>query len=454
MKTLSLNCSAAVIGLSLAAAAQVCAQDGRGAATAPLSPAAMREDLIYLREQWLPRDLSFSPDERTEFGSVVESAIQRTGSLSPAQFALEVSRAVAVSGNAHTSADVDGFFTYLPIRVWWFADGLHIVEAQPEHADLLGARVERIGNFTAAQALERVAPFFSGTDEFTRFGTVSLLVSLDPLAHAGVIPSTEAATLTLARYGETRVVTLGPQRAPAPPVGGTGVLIPSPPGNPHQWQHVLDALDEPPPAFRSPLSDVTHEWLAGGDVFYIRNESTTTHGETRLDDKLLTIISTQVVPRRPRFVVVDLRLNTGGNFFSTALFAQILPKLVPEHGKIYVLVGNVTLSAAIATAMMLKGNGGEKVVFVGERMGDHAQFWAENPELSLPHSGIAVHYATGFHDWSGECSQNAHCFWATAIFATPGLSLEPDVRASLTFADYAAGHDTVLEAALALAQLP
>jgi hypothetical protein len=319
--------------------------------------------------------------------------------------------------------------------------------------ELLGSRIDRLGRYTAEEAFVKLSPFLSGTDEFRRFRSVSHLISLEALQYAGVIESVDEAMLTLELNGGARVVTLGPQPTEGPPSGGTGVLIPSPRTNLNRWPHVLDRPETVPSSFLGPLGDLAYTWLGEtGDVLYIRNENTVSVGDVRLDDKLLGLLANEIAPKRPKNVIVDLRLNTGGNFFLTTLFAQSLPRLVPEGGRIFVLVGNTTLSAAIATAMILKGNGGDKVLFVGERMGDNAQFWAENPVAHLPNSRIPVVYSTGFHDWSGNCPANDHCFWGTEVFATPGLSLLPDIEVALSFEDYASGGDTVLEAALNLVE--
>ena len=61
-----------------------------------LTPAQMREDLAFLRDEWCPLDRSFSGDQRREFNELVGQAITAADSLSPADFELEIMRAVAI----------------------------------------------------------------------------------------------------------------------------------------------------------------------------------------------------------------------------------------------------------------------------------------------------------------------------------------------------------------------
>jgi hypothetical protein len=163
------------------------------------------------------------------------------------------------------------------------------------------------------------------------------------------------------------------------------------------------------------------------------------------------VLEKEVLPRRPKHAVVDLRLNQGGNFFNTILFSQALPRILPPDGKIFVLVGRATFSAALVTAAMLKANGGERAALIGETMGDADRFWSEGGNKTLPHSQIEIRYSDGFHDWAEGSTDLDTCYWPAVAFGVRNISLAPEVYIEPTFADYAAGHDPVLAVALAMA---
>ena len=170
-----------------------------------------------------------------------------------------------------------------------------------------------------------------------------------------------------------------------------------------------------------------------------------------LDQKLVfELVQNEVVSRRPKYAIVDLRLNQGGNLFITVLFTQALPRLLPPDGRVFVLVGRATFSAALVTAAMLKANGGNRTVLIGETMGDADRFWAEGGNMTLPHSKIEVRYCDGFHDWAAGCTDLDTCYWAAVAFGVRYISLVPEVHVEPTFAEYATGQDPVLAAALAL----
>ena len=413
-----------------------------------------REDLTFLRDQWGPLDQSFSRDQRRNFDAEIDAAIGRAGSLALSDFALAIMHAVAISRNGHTRVRVGNLLSYLPIGVWWFAGELRVVTAQQQHPSLLGARIQRLGSLTPELARARAAPFISGTEQRIRYLSAGYLISPELLHHIGAVADPTDVPLQLqASDGSSQIVHLNRfvrvNSTPAPQREPYSVLIPDAPDAPDRWLHVLDDVTVRPSIYHDPV-ELSVSWLGDdASVFYLRSN---TLAGPRLDQKLLyDVLQAEVVPRHPRYAIVDLRLNNGGNFFNTILFAQALPKLIPPDGRIFVLVSRATFSAALVTAAMLKANGGDRTILVGETMGDGGQFWAEGATCTLPNSRIEVRYATGFHDWTAGCSDTDRCFWPVAAFGVKNASLEPQMRVEPTFADYAAGRDPVLQTALAMA---
>ena len=331
--------------------------------------------------------------------------------------------------------------------------GLYIIEAHPDYEYLLGARIERIGELSADQAFLSLTPFISGTREHQRFMSSFFLISVEALHYAGVTQTADEVSLTIELSDNSmETIVLREQPTSGPPPGGLGLLIPSSADVPGRWPHILDSASQGSPAFESPAVDVAYRWMAGGSTLYFRSNRIFSTDDQLLHEKLIDLLHEIPRDQRPRFVIVDLRLNTGGNLFNTVVFSQMLPAMIPPDGKIFVLVGNVTFSAAIVTAAMLKKNGGDRVLFVGERMGDSPQFWAEGREALLPNSGIPVSPAGGFHDWTNGCAGTQDCYIASEIFAGGGISLEPDIEVPTRFADYAVGRDAVLDSALSMVE--
>ena len=223
-------------------------------------------------------------------------------------------------------------------------------------------------------------------------------------------------------------------------------LIPDPQSLPGRWPHALDATTVPL-AYQQPV-DLSGEMIGGSKrVLYIRSNHIGSTGGDSFEQKMLAI-QQMLLKERPTNIVVDLRLNTGGNFFNTLMLSEGLPRLVGKDGRVFVLVDGVTLSAAIVTAARLKYLGDGRTLFVGSPVADPGGFWAEGGSLNLPNSGIRVSYASQFEDWSKGCDDLDKCFWASVAFGVKNVSLTPDILVEPSFSDYAAGRDPALAAAL------
>src|SRR5947207_12523379 len=129
----------------------------------PLSPDDMREDMRVLREVWSNTDRSLTPERRESFDAAVQDISQRIPALTPDDFALEISRAVAIAHNGHSHAQIESRLHGLPIGFAWFADGLFIVRADPKYSGLLRARVEKFGDLTVDEASSAAGELISGS---------------------------------------------------------------------------------------------------------------------------------------------------------------------------------------------------------------------------------------------------------------------------------------------------
>jgi hypothetical protein len=425
-----------------------------------LTARQMREDLLVLKQQWAPLDKSFSPDQRQAFERHLASIENDIDRLTGEAFAMEIMRSVAIARNGHTNANIGSFLgDDLPVRLWWFADGLYVVKAHPDYARLLGARIEKVGSLTAAEAEKRLKPYLAGTDQRIHFLSPGYLVTPRVLQHIGAVEGTTKIPLTLdLGSGALETVSLpvvakdpGDERR-AGLNRGYSVLIPDADEMAGRWPHVLDHVKERPRLY-TPRGDVTASFLDDGKTtLYIRNDTVRSIDGKPLVEKFASIIHKDILSFQPKHIVVDLRLNNGGDFFNSILFAQALPRLLPDQGRISVLVGRATFSAGIVTAALIEGSGGKMVSLIGEKMGDGGQFWAEGDKITLPNSKISVRYSSEFENYEQGCSDIRTCYWATVAFGPRDISLAPEITVDVSFDDYVSGRDPVLGKALELAR--
>jgi len=433
-----------------AATALVCA----ARAPAEVLPAsAVAADLAYLRDVWAARERSLTPAARARVASFIDAHLERPRAMERHELALLFWEAQALTGNNHSQSsflDVDGLFTSLPFSCWFFPEGAVVTRAHPDYRRLLGARIVAIGGVSTEEATRRVERFIAGTPQRKRYVAPALLARLEVLEAVGLARGRAADVDLVLPSGERVAERLGPAPSPDPAARSAPWRASMVPGKgPAPWPHVLDSLPALPPYVRPP--DEMSSLSLGEDVLYVRSTSLASPGdEMSVQRKAYEVVDGAVKSgRRPRDLVVDLRYNGGGNLFNVLSLAVELPKLVGPRGRVYVVTGRATNSAAIVFAALLKAHAPERTTIAGEEVSDDLWFWSEGGDLRAPASRLPLHYADGFHDWAHGCEDLSRCYWPVVFHGVAVGSLAPDLPVDLTFADYAAGRDPVLDRILA-----
>ncbi len=433
-----------LMGLALGCALSACT---RGDTPGGPSLAERQADLAFLAEEFAEREQSFTPQTRALFDARIAEIDGRLESLSDDEFLAAVQWAVAAADNGHTETLThEKQRLRLPLDLHWFADGLFVVAVRPGNEASLGARVLAIDGKTPDDLLAALDPYSPGTDEHARVLSGYFLERPQLLAAIGSAAEADALTLTLELPGG-EVVTQRFQARVGESTAKAADALP------------LLGPDTPLPLYlREPDEAAFVAWLPESDAVYIRIN--------RNDDEALPrrleAIAREVERRAPRNVIVDLRLNGGGNYELTAPFAEAMAGRVPPDGKLFLILGNRTFSAGLINAAILKAGAGGNAVIVGERVGDDLTFWSEGGFLALPNSGLRIHYSDGYHDWRDgfdaadpRYRSNPRIATVNERYSAAAASLEPDIPVGLTFTDYAAGRDpgmAAVRSALAASQ--
>lgn len=418
-------------------------------------------DLVFFRDQWAPRERSYTPETRARMLAFVEREIANARPMTRTDLALVYSRAMAFTGNNHTKTrwwnEVDAF-QVAPFSFWWFPEGAMVTRAHPDQRDLLGAELVTIGGVPVREAYRRVIPYISGTADRHLYESPVWLRRFEVLRALGLSDGHSAEFGFRLADGRRVTRRLGPPPRPADPERSPDpaqysdswrqAMVPG--RGPDPWPHVLERLPELPLHARTPTPLAASE-LLDGRLLYVRSTGVYPFGEPErsIEDRAFGVIADAVRDGAPpRHVVVDLRYNEGGNFLSIIPFVTELVRMTAPDGRIYVITGRATNSAAIAFAALLKGNAPDRTKFVGEHPSDAPTFWSEGGDIATP-AGIRLHYNDGYHDWAQGCRELARCFWPLVYHGTAIGSLAPDIPIAMSYADFAAGRDPALDAVLA-----
>jgi hypothetical protein len=370
-----------------------------------------------------------------QFDAKVRDLYDAIPRLGDAQIILALMKLMVFLEDGHTAIWTVGsnpfFAAALPLRFFWFEEGLFVTAADPQLADLLGAQVLAFDGRPAIEVLEAMGPYINrdnGNPMPVKTRAPYFVRILKLLAADGLIKSPERVTLTIRGVdGATRDVTVAADTT-QPDIWNK---LPCPPS----WVTFASTLDDPPLYVRHMDQAQWFEYLPEHETVYFQFNRVRPGEKETLDQfaaRLMKFIDENKVAK----LVIDMRWNNGGN---TLLSQQLLLDLIAnrkinERGKLFVVIGRRTYSAAQNTATYFQRY--LNAIFVGEPTGSSPNFVGEEVPVTLPYSKIMANVS--------------HLFWQSSWPWDQRMWLAPDVYVAPTFADFSAARDAALEAILDL----
>ena len=365
---------------------------------------------------------------RPRFRAEVSDLARRAPTISRNELLVGVLRLIALLGprNGHTglfpgdSVHTRPLHLY-PVRLYHFSDGVYVVDA--EDKSLVRNRLVAIDGAPVERVLELVAPLTPHDNPWnTRGMAPHYLLTAEVLDGLGITEGTGPASFTFERPdGQRSDVELmavpGPDYAAAFADPHHGHY---PSSLPHASKPIYLAGSDKPLWARP---------LAGARAVYVGFNSV-----VRPLSAVMRKIERLARSSRTRRVIVDVRLNGGGDNTTygelTALFAS---RAVNRRGKLYLLTGRATFSAAANFAAEIDRN--TRAVVVGEPTGGGVETYGDTSPVRLETTGWMVYVAREYHERKRGPKDRR-------------LAVEPDIRVDVTSTQYFAGRDPVLERAL------
>jgi hypothetical protein len=414
---------------------------------------AQRQDSRYFR-QLIALDRSFAPATRAEANRRID-ALEASGTvLDRPHFRVLLMQIDALADNGHSRVEngPSAASMELPVRVAAFSDGVYVMRANETNADLLGDRVIAVDGQSIDAVMSKLEQLRGGKANWRRLHATQYLTQQDLLFGIDVAPDKQHSDWTVETpAGATITRRLDAFATPAaePAVFVTRWLSSEPlAGVAGAWRAVDP--DHPLPvswvdfdqAFRSLR-------LPGTCTQFVQLKSNTDQGGQSIRD-FLASTEKHLRQSAPCNVIFDLRYDDGGDYTNTYRFARELPRVISPAGRVILLTGPATFSAGISTAAFVKHAAEERTVIVGEPVGDRLQFYSEGGQACLPNHPLCVVYQTGKHDYQHRCADWTVCFWLNFFFELRVKSLDPDEVVELSFKDWRAGVDPVLDRAITL----
>lgn len=343
--------------------------------------------------------------------------------LSDAEIVIKLQGLISLLGDGHTLIYPFGMklgsLKRLPLGFYQFSDGLFIIDAPDEYKNLIGKKVLKFGQSDAQTVLKNLEPFVSRDNPMgIKWVGATYLTFTDYLKALGAITDREKATLLLEN------VSNGTQEK---------ATITAKEVNPDEINIKLIPLKikspAPVPVYLSRVNE--NYWFEKFDektVYFQFNQVQNQSKEplSAFAQRLRQFLD----ENNTENLIIDVRHNNGGE---ASILGELYRTLIHfettrKQGKIYVLIGRDTFSAA-QTFISVTDNL-TSAVFAGEPSGSKPNRVGDEAQFVLPYSKVLGSIASGYN----QAASKDNRIW-----------IAPDIPIELSSGDYFSNRDPVLE---------
>jgi hypothetical protein len=402
-------------------------------AQASTRDANWREDLQYLWDNIQRHPDPFRSTSQADFEQMVSDLDAEIPNLTDEEIVVRLLQIVAALQDGHSwiaFQQSDYAFRYYPLHFYPFSDGVYVIEAAPEYADLVGARLVRIGETNAEQVVERLLLLAPHDNDSSRLVTLPMMLGIaDILLGAGIIEDANQPGYVFER-ADGEQVTINPEPIS---LADFHTLIPV------HWR--LPEQEQP-----MSLSRVGEGfwwmYLEEEQAIYLQYNQTLSRSAvsgmtiSSLVEELESALDTLAVNR----LILDLRYNGGGDINTARPLRSFFSdnEFFHEPGNLIVLTGRNTFSAAVVFSLWLEQD--VDPVFMGEPTGGKPLMFENARPITLPNSRLV-----------GQISARAR---QDVDVSDTRQAIEPQLPIPPKSTDFFNGRDPVLEAALAYPDSP
>jgi tetratricopeptide (TPR) repeat protein len=402
-----------------------------------------RFDLRFLAREI--RRLAFDPfrlQTESEFETAIEEIEASIPNLTDAQVLVAFNRLLVPLGDGHayvfpsSSPGHEALKRTLPLQFYLFQEGLFVIGAVAEHADLLGGQIAAIDGTPIEAIIAAVEPTICRDNDQWPNEILPFRLRETPMLHAmGLLHDARGATLTVVDLaGSTRNARVDSDFTfPNTPIGRNFPF-------PDDWSYLAGILPQPKPLYLRDLrSPFWFEHLSEIETVYLQFNSVRDGDDETFQaftERLFTFIDERAIRR----LIIDMRWNKGGNTTLEWPFVHnlVARPAIDRKGSLFAIIGRRVFSAAqnFATYLDLHTN----VTFVGEPTGSCPTFIGENIEFTLP--------------WSRCLANVSDLLWQSSWPEDHRTWIAPEIYVPPTFAAFRENRDPALEAILESMERP
>ena len=404
-------------------------------------------DFVVERVETLHPD-PFTKISPTEWLRQVDAVRGGLPDASDGEIAVQFMQLVSLIGDGHTNlwpSGEAGFTRWYPIRFYEFSDGYFVTAIDRDLGEHVGAEVVALNGVTIVEVAHQARTLRSADNQMAQMESTYYLSSATALEALGLAEPGAALEISLIdQNGQRRTIQL-------PAMEGKGTLAWSWWGemfgplfeDPEQLVTGFDKLapmqyrdqdDTRPPHLRS--RDRYAFWvLPDRDAIYAQINFLIDSDDNPFEEGFMKELFDAIDRTEVDKLVLDLRYNGGGDGSMAIPFVHELIKRdhsVNQPGRLYLLVGRKTFSAAIMLLDQFDDH--TAALFVGEPSRAPFNHFGDPTDSKLPHSKMTLSVSNRF--------------WQLSTSDDTSTQIPINYPAPFSSTEYFGGLDPALEAIL------
>jgi len=387
------------------------------------------EDAQYLVSQMAKIHCDpYNKTSRESFELQAEILKGKLKNMSDNEAICEIAKLTAMVGDGHTALNIFGNhgsgnsgavnFRIFPVKLYYFSDGLFVTGSAPGYEQLKGCKILKINDREINDVTENLKSLVPADNEYSlKFNLPYYMVVSEFLHGLGIINDPLEMELTVSdNSGIEKKLKINSVEL-------------------KKMNHHSGSPDDNnlPLYLKNDAKNYWFEYLKESKTLYINYKRVLNDPADSLKyfcKRLEEFINANEIDK----TVIDIRNNGGGNNATCQPFVNLISNSakVNQKGKLFIIIGRQTFSAASYLATKLEFN--TKAIFAGEPSGASPNHYGDNRPLVLPNSKLEVRLSS--------------IFWQNSFPVDKRKSTEPQIKIELSSTDYFSGKDPVLDAVL------
>ena len=395
-----------------------------------------QNDLVELHEELIERHVDiYRIISKDSLDSAVNLLYEEIPELNTSQILVRISQIVAMIGDGHTSFTPGNqkkkWFGFFPMKFWQFSDGIYVISTTDKYKEFLGQKLVKIESTSISDMFDKISTTIGADNEMEYVYSVSFQIPRPELLHVlGISASDDKAEFHF-ENGSTTLYSMKLKEWQ----NDEYIIVNKTYPNGKSPSQRVDFLFATPLTLDS-IKQRRYYWykpLEKTDAIFFQYNVCWDQKKRPSFATMINNMFKELDQTKAERLIIDLRQNSGGE---PAIAKPLIGELQKrrkylDEGRVFVLVGRRTYSAALTNATQLRKIGAR---IVGEAPRGKPNIPSEGRDIDLKSTKIWVTVSTQFVERDPDLGDIDY--------------LPVDIKCEMNFVDYQNGRDLALDKAL------